>query len=334
MKLLVVLIVLVCLVLVLWYFRDEISGEKLRFGYREEAGARVKLPKWPESARDGNPTQGHLVLKHKKHDTRIVYLSWQYAKAPANRTERVAAAKEFARVLREMTGANVSVKPIEATVKIGEQPARVYALECDKKDVGPGELYLWYFAPNKQRFFLIILDDDAFEKKAITHEFLETFEAGRSTVEHAVANRGKLAFDEPFGWRVFGKDPGQVCYVSPQEEVLLQINHGTRTNHARITKQYAAALTDSMLEAIGGSWISRDYAVIKDTRLGVGVVRVRGIAQIEHADHAYEVRLWISPATKLLYTVALSAEDTRTLDKFTTVFDKIAPVADSMMSGQ
>ena len=324
MKLLLVLILLVVVGVTLWYFREEISGEKVRFGARKEAGTWFRAPKWREASRDGNPTEGHLILKHKKHETRIFYLGWQYAKTPANANERTAAVKEFARVFREMTGSGVEIKPRTANLEVDGQPALVYAMTFEDTTVGSGELTLWYFPPNAQRFYLILVNDDPFELKELRRAFFDSFRAGRRTVEHAATTEGRLAFEKPLGWHKLTEEPGEVDYVSPQEKVLLQLLHGTRTNRTRMTNEYAASLTARMIEAVGGTWESRQYAIAKDRRLNTAVVRMRGVAKIEHTKHYYEIRLWISPTTKLLYTAAMSAEDAHTLDKFLSVFDAIS----------
>lgn len=322
MKLLLLLIVLVCAVVAVWYFRDDITGEKLRFGYREEAGARFKAPKWRESVRDGNPTEGRLILKHEKHDDRIFYLAWRFGKTPPDLNERTAATKAFSRALGKMAGFAVSVGPRGEKVEMGERQAVMYVLKADGK-ARVGELCMWYFAPNKQRWFFAILDDDLDERGRITTEFFDSFTPGRSTIQYDTTTEGKLAFDAPLGWSVFDENPRQVLYVSPQEEVLVQLHHGTRTSRARMTKQYAAALTGQMIEAAGGTWKSREYAIGRDARLKTAVARVRGVALIEYTEQHYEVRLWISPETRLLYVAALSAEDKKKFEKFTAIFDRI-----------
>ncbi len=322
MKLLLVLIVLVCAVVAVWYFREDITGEKLRFGYREEAGARFKAPNWRESVRDGNPTEGRLILKHKKHDDRIFYLAWRFGKTPPDRNERAAAAKAFSRALGTMAGFAVVVGPQGEKVEKGECEALMYVLEADGK-ARVGELYMWYFAPNKQRWFFAIVNDDPEERGRITTEFFDSFTPGRSTVQYDTTTEGKLAFDAPLGWSVFDENPAQVLYVSPQEEVLVQLNHGMRTSRRQMTKQYAAALTGQMIEAAGGTWKSREYALGRDARLNTVVARVRGVALIEYTEQHYEVRLWISPKRGLLYVAALSAEDKKKFEKFTGIFDRI-----------
>jgi hypothetical protein len=331
MKALIVLIILVCAAAALWYFRDEIRGEKLAFESRDEAGARFKAPNWRESASDANPTEGRLILKHKRNDARIFYLAWQYATEPANGTECGAAAKEFARVLGTMTGSRVSVEPAASGfqpaasgVEIAGQQTRAYTLSFEKKGVGPGELLMWHFAPNKQRWYFAIVDDDADERARIAREFLGSFKPGRSTVEHTAPTEGKLRFDAPLGWGVFEETPMQVLYTSPQEEVLLQLNHGVRTSQTRMTKAYAASLADQLLAPIGGTWQSREIALAQDARLNTVVARVHGVALIEYTEQHYELRLWISPTTKLLYIAALSAENKKAVEKFLGIFDHVS----------
>ena len=63
--------------------------------------------------------------------------------------------------------------------------------------------------------------------------------------------------------------------------------------------------------------------LVRDARLKTSVVRVRGVALIEYTEQHYEVRLWISPKTRLLYVAALSAEDKKKFEKFTGIFDRI-----------
>jgi hypothetical protein len=324
MKALIVLIIVVCAAVALWYFRDEIRGTKLAFEYRSEAGARFKAPNWRESASDANPTEGRLILKHKRNDARLFYLAWQYATEPANATESEAAAKEFARVLGKMTDTTAHVEPKAGDVKVGGEPARAYSLAFDAKSVGPGELFMWHFAPNKQRWYFAIVDDDANERARITREFLDSFTPGRSTVEHAAPTEGKLRFDAPLGWGVFEETPTQVLYTSPQEEVLLQLNHGVRTSQTRMTKAYAASLADRLLAPVGGKWQSREITLAQDARLGTVVAHVHGVALIEYTEQHYELRLWISPTTKLLYLAALSAENPKAVEKFLGIFDHVS----------
>lgn len=321
MKLLVILIVLVCAAVALWYFRDEITGAKLRFGEREEAGARFEAPNWRESAHDADPADGRLILKHKRNDNRIFYLAWQYGEAPTP-DERLAAAKEYARALGKMTASRASVKPETSLAKIGGREARVFALTFEKVGIGPGRFYVWHVPAIKQRWFFAIVDDDLDERERIVQQFFGSFRADRSTMDSVSATKGKLVFDAPAGWRVLNESPLQVLYVSPGRDVLLQLNHGARTSQPNMTKEYAAVLTDHMIEAVGATWRSREVRIETDWDLGL-VAHVRGVALIEGDEHFYEIRLWISPKTNLLYITALSAPDQQTLDKHLAVFSRI-----------
>jgi len=323
MKLLIVLIVLVCAAVALWYFRDEITGAKLRFEAREEAGARFEAPNWRESMHEANPADGWLVLKHKRDDNRIFYLAWQYGDAPPTGDERLAAAKEFARVLGRMTQSGVTVQSEALPVKVGAQEAHVFPFTFKEDGVGPATFYTWYCPSSKQRWLFAVVDDDPGERKRIAQELLGSFRAGRGTIDYASTAKGKLVLDMPPGWRVLSESPREALYVSPGQEVLLQLNLGTRTSQPEITEAYAEGLADRMIEAAGAAWQSREVRLERNWDLGLVIGRVRGVVIAEGDEHFYELRLWISPKTNLLYVAAMEAADQQTLDKHLPVFSRI-----------
>jgi hypothetical protein len=324
MKALVILIILVCTAVALWYFRDDITGMRLRFVEREEAGARFKAPNWRASSHDKNPADGHLILKHKRKDKRIFYLAWQSAEEPPTSSERAAAAKEFARVLGEMTRATATVKPLDVPIVIGDEKARQYSFTFTGTDVGPGELCMWYVAKTRQRWYFVIVDDDLDEHERIAREFLDSFKPGSAPVEAVAATGGKLAFDAPAGWRILDETPTQIAYVSPNEDALLELHHGTRTSRSQMTKEYADTLAARMIEAAGATWEHIETRLAKDARLDAVVATVRGTARMHGEQRHYLIRLWISSRDQRLYVAALSAVNARSLDEFRAVLDRIS----------
>ena len=327
MKALVILILLVCAVVAVWYFRDDITGMRLRFVERESGGARFRAPNWRVSTDDTSGAESHLILKHKRLDKRIFALTGQYADERLTPVEREALLLVNVAAVNEMVGAQGKATWSDEAVTIAGQNARRATITFDdpgiSPGVGPGVFVVWDDPTKKWRWAFVLVDDDEKERDRILREFVASFTRAPARTPTATASAKQLVFDAPAGWKRVEQTPARTTYVSPDEDAQLELHAATRTSRSTMTKDYAQSQAATMIEAAGATWQPRSIDLERDARLNTTVAVVRGTARMGSDQRAYEIRLWIAPNTPYLYVAALSALDEKTLDACVSVFERV-----------